>query len=122
MKPSLSLLIKKAQRGIATALLVTFTASSSGWSAPASLSLDIPNRAPEIHFDPFALKISVPESLGRIQSVDLPQTSAISADFPTVVMLQDAHGNLEAQQNTRALIRQMHQTYGIKLLFLEGAS
>lgn len=62
-------------------------------------------RSPEI--------IRIPEEIGTLQSVHL-------AGFPSVVLLEDAHGQLEAQENLVRLLQYLQGAYGYKTLFLEG--
>ncbi|MBI4430245.1 MAG: hypothetical protein HY587_00850 [Candidatus Omnitrophica bacterium] len=61
-------------------------------------------------------QITVPPDLGTIQEIFHGSKNS------TVIHIQDAHGNLSAQENIGRLVKYLHETYGINLLTVEGAA
>jgi len=105
--------MKKSKRIIATFTAIFFLVTqiwspSQGWAAinPAAVS--------EVKL-PAAFQLELPPDLGKIEKI-------VSGSGPTVVHLQTAHGNYEAQVNIKNILRYLTRQHGIKLLFLEGAS
>src|SRR3989338_3607878 len=104
---------KKIQRVSACLTLITFLATQPSFSVPdlfaggisAAIEVKIPAR--------FALDI--PSELGRIETV-------VKGAGPTILHIQTAHGNYEAQKNIQAILRHLHDQYGTSLLLLEGSA
>lgn len=77
------------------------------------------------------LSLPIPSDLGRLQYYKpssaylLPREitdhkSQIAA--PLIIHIQTAHGNYEAQKKIEALLHYFEETYGIRLLFVEGSA
>ena len=96
---------------IAWGILVSFSVTHTGWSAPASLAppaeIFSSNAVPE--------KIEVPADLGTVES----QYRA-AGDAPFIVVLQDAHAIIDAQLQAQKLLGYFQKKYGIDLVALEG--
>ncbi len=58
--------------------------------------------------------LSIPPDLGTIQN-------QVAGAGPTLVHIQTAHGNYEAQKKIQSLLHYLKNNYGIKTVFLEGA-
>ncbi len=61
---------------------------------------------------------SIPENLGAIPG---NPAIALSNKTPTVLLIQDAHNQFEAQQNIEKLLHFLSERHGFKTIFLEGA-
>jgi len=85
-----------------------FTASPEGWSATHSVSVGevtVPS-----HF-----QLSLPRDLGRVET--------LSAGLgPTIIHIQEAHGNGEAQRKIKEILKFLKGELGIKLILLEGSA
>ncbi|MBI4398112.1 MAG: FHA domain-containing protein, partial [Candidatus Omnitrophica bacterium] len=57
---------------------------------------------------------------GNIASLEERFMSTKGTDGITVIAIQDAHGIFDAQQNIRALIQELQDSYGFELMGLEG--
>lgn len=79
-----------------------------GWSATANPFPREVTVAPQ--FD-----LTLPPELGTIQTIN-------AGPGPTLIHIQTAHGNYEAQKKIEAILHHLKDTYGIKLLLLEGTS
>lgn len=96
-------------KGSAVFTLIAFLFTSSGWAqVPAVPSV------PEEFLIPAEIKI--PESLGSVQSLSLPEGSS----KPLVLYIQDAHAILDAQANIRKLIAHFQSVYPVSQVLLEG--
>lgn len=62
-----------------------------------------------------AFQFTLPSDLGTVQNL-------ISGSGPTLIHIQNAHGNYEAQKKIKAILHYLKDTYGIKTLFLEGSA
>ena len=60
-------------------------------------------------------KVTIPEELGSIQTQvhEAPEK-------PFIIVIQDAHAILDAQNNTQALIRFFQEKYGVQIVAFEG--
>jgi len=89
-----------------TALI--FGLQTIGSAAPAMIATAAPT--------PSLSQLSIPAELGQIQTAyRSPDSKA------TIIQIQDAHGNYEAQQNTSKLIAHLVQSKDAKVLLLEGS-
>lgn len=68
---------------------------------------------------PAFLQVEVPESLARIDEM---YEAPPSVQSKLVLHIQTIHGNYETQMKIKKLLEYLHDTYGFKLLLLEGAS
>ncbi|HTL47839.1 MAG TPA: 50S ribosomal protein L11 methyltransferase, partial [Verrucomicrobiae bacterium] len=94
--------------------LCCFTFTTLAWSAP-------PLPSPEVRLPaPLAQEIHIPEPLGLVREIYVPENNASSA--PVILHLQDAHGSAEAQDNIRRILSHAAAQYGFDLVFVEGAS
>ena len=69
----------------------------------------------EVKIPSSGFTLSLPPELGTIQSIH-------SGTGPTLVHIQTAHGNYEAQKKIQAILHYLKDTYGFKLLLLEGSA
>ena len=83
-----------------------FFSPSQGWSAAPVSPSEVQAFLPD--------SFHIPEELGAIEN------ASFNAG-PTLIHIQTAHGNYEAQQKIRGLLHFLKQTYGIKTLFIEGS-
>ena len=61
------------------------------------------------------LQLDLPTDLGTIQNLH-------SGSGPTLIHIQTAHGNYEAQQKIESILHYLKNQYGVKLVLLEGAA
>ncbi len=69
----------------------------------------------EVKVPSSGFQLNLPPELGAIQSLH-------SGTGPTVIHIQTAHGNYEAQKKIQAILHYLKDTYGFKLLLLEGSA
>src|SRR3989338_3034901 len=67
--------------------------------------------------DPAAIR--VPDTAGHIISSH-PSTAASQAAPKTIIHIQDAHANYQAQKHLAAIVDALAKTYGIQLVLVEG--
>ncbi len=60
-------------------------------------------------------QLQLPPELGTIHTIT-------TGAGPTLIHIQTAHGNYEAQQKIQGILKHLKNHYGIKLLFLEGSA
>jgi len=80
-----------------------------GWANPAATPFPLEVKL-DTQFD-----LALPPELGTIQTIQAGQG-------PTLIHIQTAHGNYEAQKKIESILHYLKDTYGIKLLLLEGTS
>lgn len=68
------------------------------------------------------LGIEVPGSLAIVREEFFLPLKRGTMSAPLIVIIQDAHGNLEAQENIEGLLAYLSRAYGIDDVFLEGAA
>ncbi len=61
-------------------------------------------------------EFTIPDSLGSIEA----QFSANKSDRPFIAVIQDAHAVVDAQNHIQGIIQHLQQTYGIRVIALEG--
>ncbi|MBI4971310.1 MAG: WD40 repeat domain-containing protein, partial [Candidatus Omnitrophica bacterium] len=59
--------------------------------------------------------IQIPAKLGKIELL-----SIAGPDAPSIIHIQTAHGNYEAQKNIQAILQHISKNYDVDLLLLEG--
>lgn len=64
-------------------------------------------------------KISIPEEIGLIKEVSIPDESKIDE---LIIYIQDAHCLYEAQMNICKIVKTMVENYGVKLINVEGTA
>jgi len=96
--------------GIVTA--VVFAVVQVGTPLPV---LAIEKKTPPEVKVPTPFKLNLPPDLGTIQNLN-------TGTGPTLIHLQDAHGNYEAQKKIEAILNYLKEKYGIKLILLEGSA
>ncbi len=106
---------------IASGLVALLFLETAAWAAPAPFSEVISDQRPfvrdGIKVESLVKKIQIPNSLGSIQEVFQSSVSGL----PSLVYLEDAHGEPEAQKNIQAILEHLQKEYGVKTFFLEGA-
>ncbi|MBI3313712.1 MAG: hypothetical protein HYZ83_05715 [Candidatus Omnitrophica bacterium] len=65
----------------------------------------------------FVSSIQIPAELGEISEI-----AKSPRPGPVIIHLQTAHGHFEAQKNIEAILKFLEKNYGIRHLYLEGAS
>ncbi len=91
-----------------TAVFLTLNQLSAAPHAWASQPAEVKIPSPGFQLD-------LPPDLGTIQSL-------VSGSGRTVIHIQTAHGNYEAQKKIQAILHYLKDTYGFKLLLLEGSA
>ncbi len=86
----------------------------------------------EIHADIFGSAVnssaSAPVLLGNLSNLSIPeqfgkiQNQFVGHQPKTIIHIQDAHGNLSAQENLAALVKYFYESYGIRLVAVEAGS
>ena len=116
-------------RGIRfTALVVAFvfTATSITWSTPASA---LPSDAAAPVFSPIEM-LAIPAELGTISKTYRGERETsnvgrspldVSRNDKMVILIQDAHAVIDAQENIARILGHLGKEYGIRLAALEGA-
>jgi len=61
--------------------------------------------------------LSIPAELGYVIETHQPAASSVPA---TIIHIQEAHANYEAQQHIVAILEQLIERYGLKLILVEG--
>ncbi len=69
----------------------------------------------EVKIPSSGFTLALPPELGTIQAIH-------SGMGPTVIHIQTAHGNYEAQKKIQAILHYLKDTYGFKHLLLEGSA
>lgn len=74
--------------------------------------------------EPLSLKfinnISVPDDVGILKEIYIPDTSATINEL--IIYIQDAHCHYEAQMNIAKMVKLMVENYGVKLANVEGTA
>ncbi len=103
------------------------------WFKQITLILVLTLASSEIHADTFGDAINPPTAapsalLGSLSNLVIPeqfgkiQDQFVGHQAKTVIHIQDAHGNLSAQENLAALVKYFYETYGIHLVAVEAGS
>ncbi|MBN1688582.1 MAG: hypothetical protein JW893_05740, partial [Candidatus Omnitrophica bacterium] len=87
------------------------TTPSQGWAQ--NISVPSPQIS-EVKI-PESFQITIPEDLGKIDHLE-------SGSSKTIVHIQTAHGNFEAQKKIESLLHYLKEKYGFDLVLTEGAS
>lgn len=94
-----------------TALCVAFSQLAlvpQAAAAPIFLPTEVSYPAPLTSLD-------IPEKFGRVETIH-------PGKGPFLIHIQDAHGNYDAQKNTRAILHHLKKQYGFQTLFVEGSA
>jgi len=106
--------MQKKSRRKTTALLVAIL-FFVGQFSPSTQVLARERQGTSEIKSPAQFQIDLPPDLGTIQSIS-------TGSGPTLIHIQDAHGNYEAQKKIAAILQYLKEKYGIKVLLLEGAA
>jgi len=119
---------KKHNPGIrltALAVVFVFMVTSVTWTSPAQAT---PIETTSPPFLPLQ-NLAIPEEMGSVQKIFLgTRSSGVekmrgSVDFqhaPMVVLIQDAHAVIDAQENIAKILSHLQKKYGVELTLLEG--
>ncbi|HTL47988.1 MAG TPA: hypothetical protein VL688_08030 [Verrucomicrobiae bacterium] len=108
----------------AVPVLFTFIFSSIVWAAPAEFNLAGPVHASVqdgVLLPSLAQTLDIPATYGDIKERFLAESSRPQTASGMIIHIQDAHANLEAQQNILQIIRHVTAHHGVGLIFVEGA-
>ena len=108
-------------RATAMFVLVAFTSTTVGWSAPA-LNTESRVLSSEIKTPSLADKITMPVDIGTVKET---YRSELDSQLQTpgsglIVHLEDAHGSVEAQLHQEKILRRLQEQYGLNTIFVEG--
>ena len=98
-------LYSKTIKIIASIVLFCFTVNTLGYSAPA-ISLN-PKNPREFSTPILVDELNIPTALGK-------EVKKFSSSGPTVIHIQDAHANFEAQVNIKKIIQYLISEKKIK--------
>ena|GEM_PF-6129832 len=99
-------------------LLLCFVSQNSGWTqVPQAASVIKAQSRSEFSLPDRELSV-LPASLGRMEEIWTPSASISSQ--PRVVLIQDAHGQSEAQKNTQAILEFLHRRLNFSQIIIEG--
>jgi hypothetical protein len=120
-------------RFTALAIAFVFTMTSVTWTTPANAAMTevvAPSVSP-------IEKLVIPAEIGTITKTYLGERGmgngereaenasrfplAVSQNDRTVILIQDAHAVIDAQENIRNILGYLGKTYGVRLAALEGA-
>ncbi len=107
--------MKKIIKFTAVLTVFSYLATGTGFAQPAASLTVLPPTSPEINADREIIRI--PENLGSIQV-----QHQSGKDSPLIIFIQDAHAVVDAQNHIQEIIRHFQQTYGIRVIALEGAA
>ncbi|HNV86451.1 MAG TPA: methyltransferase domain-containing protein, partial [Candidatus Omnitrophota bacterium] len=97
---------------VAIFTLISFTATNTAWAQNSVPVSDLTASSQEwIPLD----QISIPEELGAVQEI-----YHAGKEAPFIVLIQDAHAVIDAQEHIRLLIEYFQKHYGVGLIALEG--
>ena len=102
---------------ISFVVLLCFSVTTVAWSNPTFRSQA---EATQSHPLSKLKTLSLPEQLGRIEEVYIPE--GVNPDSPFIVYLQDAHADLGAQENIAKLARELDKELKIEAILKEGGS
>lgn len=120
-------------RSTATVVSILFTITSANWQTPAfaispepvaaaPLSLDALSIPPELGTIRFASQADDGRRMTKEEKVgSLPPEIRDPTSDKFVVLIQDAHAVIDAQENIRKIIGHLRTEYGVDLAALEGA-
>ncbi|MCM8776609.1 MAG: hypothetical protein NC930_09745, partial [Candidatus Omnitrophica bacterium] len=92
---------------------IVFAATQVGTS-PSGWANVRPMAATEVKV-PNAFRLELPPDLGTVETL-------VSGSGPTILHIQEAHGNSEAQKKIQAILHYLKDTYDVKLVLLEGSA
>ena len=97
--------LPKTLKFIALVTNFCFIVTTIAWTAPQHI----------------ASSIQIPQSLGRISDIYIPQEGEPHSD-QLVIHIQDAHDSFSAQKNIDKIITHLNTHYGVNFVGVEGAS
>ncbi|MDD5226182.1 MAG: hypothetical protein PHV97_03235, partial [Candidatus Omnitrophica bacterium] len=103
---------KRLQRFLAGVVMVTFFVTNTLTPAPVAYAANVESPA-------FTSDFKIPSEFGKITDI-IPSTLA-GGHQATLIHIQEAHANYDAQKNIRNILQCLAKDYGIKLILLEGA-
>ncbi|MSR78489.1 MAG: hypothetical protein EXS63_09770, partial [Candidatus Omnitrophica bacterium] len=68
------------------------------------------------------LEVTLPSELGTVKGVYFSERNTQFEPRSTIIHIQDAHANYEAQIQIKKILEYLQRTYGIRDYFLEGAA
>jgi methylase of polypeptide subunit release factors len=106
----------RGSRITALAVAFLFTLTSMTWST----SIPVVSAAVPVPAVPPIEKLSIPAEIGTITRASVfPQEGSDPSKF--VVLIQDAHAVVDAQENISKILGHLGKVYGVRLAALEGA-
>jgi hypothetical protein len=105
---------KTLTRAIASFTLFCFLLSNSAWGMPVG-GIEIAARGETPGF----LQIEIPPDLASIEEI---YEAPPKVDPKLILHVQNIHADYQAQSQIRKLLQYLHNQYGFKLLFVEGAA
>ena len=120
---------RQRRRGIkflALAVVIIFTATSVTWNIPASAASVEVVASSLASVDHLVIpaeigSITAQYHLGSLSSGDKSEAQSPRSDLRTVILIQDAHAVIDAQENIRKILGYLGKEYGVRLAALEGA-
>ena len=101
-------------RVIAAAVVFVFTATSAVWPAPIQVATNVAGAG---------IAVSIPTAIEIPEEIGMIQTQQIDPNAERVIILvQDAHAIIDAQQNIRKLLAFFQESYGSEIFYVEGAA
>ena len=101
---------KQTKSFVSLFTLVAFLFTQTGIPASAFAAA-----VTEVKLPPAGFQISIPAEIGTVENLK-------TGTGPTLIHIQTAHGNYEAQKNIEAILEYLKANYGIKTLFVEGGA
>ncbi len=107
---------RRGSRAIALGVAFVFTLTSITWSTPTLAAPSDVSLAPAMPIE----KLSIPAEMGSI-SKTYRGSGDVAPHDRMVVLIQDAHAVVDAQENISKILGHLGKAYGIRLTALEGA-
>ena len=101
-------------------VIVSLATSQLPVAAAPEISGGISSFPAEIVVQDLVQNLAIPQEFGTIQERFVNPNA--DSNTPTVVHIQDAHANYEAQKNIENIIDYLNREYGISLVLLEGGA
>jgi hypothetical protein len=100
-------------RALSLITLFCFLANHATFAVPGGGLTVVPQTE-----SPAFLQIEIPENLASVEEIF---QAPAKSDPRLILYIQTAHGSYEAQLKIKQLLDYLYQTYGFKLIFVEGA-
>jgi hypothetical protein len=98
---------------IAAVLCITFSLTSIPSYAQSIHLAPVQNLESEIHLKNPLLHLELPSELGAV-------TQSHASSPSTIIHIQDAHGQLDAQRKMEQILEHLRERYGVKTVLIEG--